>query len=272
VGALRLAPDVARRSPWVTRATGLVWFVAPFLLLLAVWAALVAATGVPLRRFPQVTHVWAAAVQLTLDGTLFTHAWASLRRVGYGVGLALVTGVPFGLLMGINRYVAGFFTPILRFSVALAGIAWIPLATLWFRVEGAIIFIIWNAVFFSLVYNTLLGVSQIPRDMHRAAQSLGTGRIRMFWEVLLPGALPGIVTGVRVGMGYGWRGLIAAEIIAGTAGLGYSLFLAEKFFHTHIIVLMMILIGLVWVLMDRLILAPLERRTVERWGMKQVSP
>jgi ABC-type spermidine/putrescine transport system permease subunit II len=122
-----------------------------------------------------------------------------------------------------------------------------------------------------VAYNTLLGVSQIPRELHRAAQSLGTRRLRMFWEVLLPGSLPGIVTGMRVGMGYGWRGLIAAEIIAGTAGLGYSLFLAEKFFHTHIIVLMMVLIGLVWVLMDRLLLAPLERRTVERWGMKQVS-
>jgi taurine transport system permease protein len=270
---MRLASDpLARRSPWALRAAGMAWFVAPFLILLAVWAALVEATGVPLRRFPQVTDVWAATVQLTFDGTLFVHTWASLRRVFYGVGLALVTGVPFGLLMGINRYVAAFFTPILRFSVALAGIAWIPMATLWFRVDGAIVFIIWNAVFFSLVYNTLLGVSQIPREFHRAALSLGTGRLRMFWEVLLPGSLPGIVTGMRVGMGYGWRGLIAAEIIAGTAGLGYSLFLAEKFFHTHIIVLMMILIGLIWVLMDRLLLAPLERRTVERWGMKQVSP
>jgi taurine transport system permease protein len=88
-------------------------------------------------------------------------------------------------------------------------------------------------------------------------------------EVFLPGALPSIVTGMRVGMGYGWRGLIAAEIIASSAGLGYALFLAQKFYRTDIIVLSMIIIGLMWLLMDRFLLAPLERKTVERWGMKQ---
>jgi taurine transport system permease protein len=265
------ASGVALRGKpaWQRRLVGLAWFVTPFVILALVWAAIVEITDVPLRRFPQVTDVWSAAVRMAQDGRLPAAIAGSLGRVFRGVGLAVVTGVPFGLLMGVNRYVAVFFSPLLRFSVALAGIAWIPLATLWFAMEGAVIFIIWNAVFFSLVYNTMLGVQQIPEYLHRAAQSLGVGRIRMFWEILLPGALPGIVTGMRVGLGYGWRGLIAAEIIAGTAGLGYSLFLAQAYFETHIIVLMMIVIGLLWLLLDRLVLAPLERRTVERWGMKR---
>jgi NitT/TauT family transport system permease protein/taurine transport system permease protein len=92
----------------------------------------------------------------------------------------------------------------------------------------------------------------------------------MFVEVLLPGALPSLVTGLRVGLGYGWRGLVAAEIIATNAGIGYSLFLAQKFFRTDVIIAGMVIIGLLWLIMDRALLAPLERRTVERWGMKAV--
>jgi NitT/TauT family transport system permease protein/taurine transport system permease protein len=125
-------------------------------------------------------------------------------------------------------------------------------------------------MFFALTYNTLLGVQRIPTELLRAARSMGTSRPRMFVEVLLPGALPSLVTGLRVGLGYGWRGLVAAEIIATNAGIGYSLFLAQKFFRTDVIIAGMVIIGLLWLLMDRALLAPLERRTVERWGMKAV--
>lgn len=270
-GESRTAPQHPRSSLVRNGVSATLWFLAPFVILAVIWAMIVEGTGVPLRRFPQVTDVAMAGAAMMADGSLWEHLGASVWRVFQGGGLAILTGVPFGLLMGANRKVATFFTPLLRFSVALAGIAWIPLATLWFRVDGAVTFIIWNAVFFSLVYNTMQGVQQIPVDFRRAAQSLGTGPLRMFPQVLFPGALPSIVTGLRVGMGYGWRGLIAAEIIAGTAGLGYSLFLAEKFFRTDVIVLMMILIGAIWLVMDRSLLAPLERRTVERWGMTKTE-
>ncbi|MGH8935003.1 MAG: ABC transporter permease [Acidimicrobiia bacterium] len=242
------------------------------MILLAVWEAAVVATGVPLRVFPSVEEVWGAAIELASDGTLWDHTWSSIRRVLVGAGLAALLAIPFGLAMGMNRFIAGYFTPLLRFSVALAGIAWIPLATLWFGYgEGAVTFIIFNAVFFSLTYNTMLGVSRVSREVQRAARSLGAGGPRMVWEVLLPGAMPSIVTGLRVGLGYGWRGLIAAEIIATNLGLGYLLFLARKFYSTDQVVLSMVVIGVLWLLMDRLLLAPLERRTIERWGMKRVA-
>lgn len=238
--------------------------------MLGAWQAAVVLTEVPLRVFPSVGEVWQAAVELAADGTLWQHTWSSVKRVLVGAGLAALLAIPFGLAMGVNRYVSGFFTPLLRFSVALAGIAWIPLATLWFGFgEGAVTFIIFNAVFFSLTYNTMLGVSRISGDLRRAARSLGARGPRMVWEVLLPGAMPSIVTGLRVGMGYGWRGLIAAEIIATNLGLGYLLFLARRFYSTDQVVLSMVVIGLLWLLMDRLMLAPLERRTIERWGMKR---
>jgi taurine transport system permease protein len=102
--------------------------------------------------------------------------------------------------MGVSPVVSTFLTPLFRFFSVLAGIAWIPIATLWFGYGfGAITFVIFNAVFFIVTYNTLLGVSTIPRQTRNAAASLGAGRWAMLTEVLLPGALPNIVTGIRTG-------------------------------------------------------------------------
>jgi taurine transport system permease protein len=184
----------------------------------------------------------------------------------------VIVAVPLGILMGVSRGVSAFVTPLMRFFSVLAGIAWIPIATLWFGYGfGAITFVIFNAVFFVVAYNTLLGVSTIPMPLRHAAASLGAGtRFAMLTEVLLPGALPNIVTGIRTGLGFAWRGLIAAEMIATDVGLGYMLFVARDFYQTEVIVLGMIVIGTIWLLIDRLLLVPLERATIERWGL--VSP
>ncbi|MEO3765293.1 ABC transporter permease [Streptomyces sp. B8F3] len=227
-------------------------------------------TDPPLRVFPQVGDVLSALGDMWSSGELFDHLGASLRRMGIGAALAIATALPFGIALGSSAAMSAFFSPLLRFSVALAGIAWIPVATLWFGYgDKAVIFIVWNAMFFAITYNAMLGVRQIPTQLLRAARSMGTSRLRMFWEVLLPGALPSVVTGLRVGLGYGWRGLVAAEIIASNAGLGYALFQAQKYFRTDVIIASMVIIGVLWLLMDRLMLAPLEKRTVERWGMTE---
>ncbi len=105
--------------------------------------------------------------------------------------------------------------------------------------------------------------------MRNAAASLGAGRWALLTQVLLPGALPNIVTGIRTGLGFAWRGLIAAEMIATNVGLGYMLFVARDFYRTEVIVLGMIVIGVLWLLIDRLLLVPLERATIERWGLRE---
>ncbi|MGW6455999.1 ABC transporter permease [Streptomyces sp. NPDC055078] len=263
----RRPPRRGARDTAAGRVSSALWFCVPLAAMVAVWAVVVAVSDVPMRTFPQVTDVAGALRDMWASGDLLRHLGASLRRMGIGMALALVTGLPFGIVLGASPALSAFFSPLLRFSVSLAGIAWIPIATLWFGYgDRAVIFIVWNSMFFALTYNAMLGVRQIPTQLLRAARSMGTGRLRMFWEILLPGALPSIVTGLRVGLGYGWRGLVAAEIIAGSAGLGYALFQAQKYFHTDVIIASMVIIGVLWLLMDRLLLAPLERRTVERWG------
>jgi taurine transport system permease protein len=245
-------------------------FVAPFAILIVLWAVLVPYFGVNPRLFPHLSSVILAAVEGIRDGSLLGHMGASLLRVLVGTVLALVAAIPLGIAMGVSPAVSAFLTPPLRFFSVLAGIAWIPIATLWFGYGfGAITFIIFNAVFFIVTYNTLLGVSTIPLAVRNAAASLGAGRWAMLREVLLPGALPNIVTGIRTGLGFAWRGLIAAEMIATNAGLGYMLFVARDFYRSEVIVLGMIVIGVLWLLIDRLMLAPLERATIERWGMVQ---
>jgi NitT/TauT family transport system permease protein/taurine transport system permease protein len=247
-----------------------VWFLLPFLTLILVWKLSLQYSQVPERIFPSIESVWAVFIKMSADGSLWKHVLASLQRVLIGTLIAVMTAIPFGILMGINRYAFNFFTPILRFSVSLAGIAWIPLATLWFGYGNpTVIFIIFNAVFFSLVYNTMMGVGSIPNDLYRAAQSLGANRLQVILEVVLPGAFPQIVTGLRVGMGFAWRGLFAAEMIATNLGLGYLLFLSREFYETNKIIMSMILIGIFWLIMDRLILSPLERHTIVRWGLKR---
>ncbi|MGO1562409.1 ABC-type nitrate/sulfonate/bicarbonate transport system, permease component [Actinomycetales bacterium JB111] len=255
-------PDRAR-----SRLGEIAWFLSPFVVLAAIWLIVVPAADVSSRVFPSLPAVGRALGEMLADGTLWTHLGASLYRVAVGAGLAVAIGVPFGILMGTSRAISGFFSPLLRFSVALAGIAWIPLATLWFGYgNNAVVFVVFNAVFFAIVYNSMLGTRQVATSLLRAGRSLGAGRWQMFWQVYLPGAAPSIATGLRVGMGFAWRGLVAAEIIATSAGLGYSLFLARQYYQTDVIILMMIIIGVLWLLMDRLVLAPVERRTVERWS------
>lgn len=248
--------------------TSTAMFVAPLLALLVIWAIVVPLFDINPRVFPSVGMVGAAAMDSIRDGTLIWHIGSSLMRVGLGTIIGVALAVPLGIAMGVSPGVSAFLTPLFRFFSVLAGIAWIPIATLWFGYGfGAIIFVIVNAVFFVVAYNTLLGVSTIPRSLRNAAASLGAGRWAILTQVLLPGALPNIVTGIRTGLGFAWRGLIAAEMIATNVGLGYMLFVARDFYRTEVIILGMIIIGSIWLLIDRMLLVPLERATIERWGL-----
>lgn len=243
-------------------------FAIPLLVLLLIWEFSVQFFQVNARVFPSIESVYKAGFEAVHDGSIFNHVAASLGRVAVGTLLAVLVSIPLGVAMGLNPIVSDFLSPLFRFFSVLAGIAWIPIATLWFGYGfGAITFVIFNAVFFVVTYNTLLGVASIPMPLRNAAASLGANGWTLLTQVILPGALPNIVTGIRTGLGFAWRGLIAAEMIATNVGLGYMLFLARDFYKTEVIVLGMIIIGLIWLAIDRLILAPVERATIERWGM-----
>jgi taurine transport system permease protein len=156
------------------------------------------------------------------------------------------------------------------FFQAIGDIAWLPILLIWFGFGlTTMTFVIVYTVMFPVIFNTVLGVRSVPLDLFRAAQSLGASRFAILKEVTVPGALPNIITGLRNGLGFGWRALIATEIIVGTSGIGFLMFDARRAGSVVEIMLGMIILGTLWYIVDAWILAPIERATGQRWGTVQ---
>lgn len=242
----------------------------PFVAILGAWLALPYLVQYPPYMLPSVGTVLSYAAEIAHDGSLLHNVEASLGRlfVGFAIGMALA--IPLGIGIALNRHVADLFRPVLSFLQAIAGIAWVPLTIVWFGVgNGSVIFVVANTIFFSSLYNTVIGVQSIPLSLQRAVRSHGGRGFSLLTNLILPGALVQILLGVRTSMAYGWRALVASEMIAGSNGLGYMTMEAVQWQRTETIILGMIVIGLLWVVMDRLIFTEIERRTVGRWGLLQ---
>lgn len=238
--------------------------------LFAVWYALTASGWVKPLALASPTAVWSVLVDGIRDRSLFGHLGASLGRLALGVVVAGSVGVVAGVAVGISRRLAVLVEPLAGFFNAISGIVWLPLAITWFGLSWqTVLFVIGNSVFFTVFFNTLVGVRAVPRLYEQAILTLGASRWRTVRDVLVPGALPSIVTGVRLGLGFGWRALIAAELVAVTKGLGYMIYSAGNYLRTDIILAGIIVIGAVALSMDALILVPIERATVQRWGLYQ---
>jgi NitT/TauT family transport system permease protein/taurine transport system permease protein len=240
----------------------------PFIPILALWA-LVAETEIfPRVFFPGPVEVVQSFLSLTYKGILPAYLEDSLVRLVVGALAGMAIGIPLGILVGLSARAHTALWPVLLFFQAIGDIAWLPILLIWFGFGlTTMTFIIVYTVLFPVVLNTVLGVRSVRVDMYRAAQCLGASRLRILWEVVLPGALPNIITGLRNGLGYGWRALIAAEMIVGTSGIGFMMFDARRAGSVVEILLGMIVLGLLWYVVDAWILAPIERATGERWGL-----
>jgi NitT/TauT family transport system permease protein/taurine transport system permease protein len=249
------------RSPWL-HAIG------PFIPVIALWW-LVAESGMfPRAFFPAPPDVLRSFGMLVYKGILPDYLEDSIVRLAVGAAAGVALGIPLGVLIGLSSRAHKTFWPLLLFFQAIGDIAWLPILLIWFGFGLATMtFVIVYTVLFPVVLNTALGVRSVPLTLHRAAQSLGASRVRILWEVVLPGAAPNIITGLRNGLGYGWRALIAAEMIVGTSGIGFLMFDARRAGSVVEILLGMIVLGLLWYAVDGWLLAPLERRTVQRWGL-----
>lgn len=267
-------PGPRRRPQGATRARALAIGVArgclSFALIFGIWYSLTAGGWVKPFALASPAAVASVLVDGIRDRTLFGHLGASLGRLLAGMALAGTTGIVAGVAVGISRRLALFVEPLAGFFNALSGIVWLPLAITWFGLGWeTVLFVISNAVFFTVFFNTLVGVRGVPRLYEQAVLTLGASRWQTLRDVLLPGALPGIVAGVRLGLGFGWRALIAAELVAVTKGLGYMIFSAANYLRTDVILAGILVIGLVAIAMDTLVLVPIERATVHRWGVYQ---
>jgi len=265
--AVPRAPVWGRALRWLVRQPA--WrTLGPFIPIFALWAAAVEFGLFPRAFFPGPLEVLRAFGSLIYKGILPQYLHDSVVRLAVGTAAGVAVGIPFGILIGLHAKSYRFFWPLVIFFQAIGDIAWLPILLIWFGFTlTTMTFVIVYTVVFPVIFNAALGVRTVPLEMVRAAQSLGAPRWRILLDVVLPGALPNIVTGLRNGLGYGWRALIAAEIIVGTSGIGFMMFDARRSGSVVEMLLGMIVLGILWYVVDGGILAPLERATIQRWGM-----
>ena len=269
--ATPVAPEraVVRRVPRRRLLdNGVVRNLGPFVPVVALWWVLAELQLFPPAFFVGPDEVVVRFAELVATGVLPGYLEESLTRLATGVGFGLLIGLPVGFAVAMSRRARRATWPLLLFFQAIADIAWLPIVIVWFGFSlTAVTFVIVYTIVFPLVLSIVAGVEQVPAELIRAARSLGAGRWHVFTEVIVPGAMPAVAGGVRTGLGYGWRALVAAEIIVGTSGIGFMMFDARRVGDVSEVFLGMVVLGVLWYALDALVLAPFERATVERWGM-----
>ena len=202
---------------------------------------------------PPPTAVAKAAWELIVSGELLRHLRDSLRREFIAFAWAL-TAIPVGVAMGWWKRVHDQLDPLVEMLRPIPPLAWIPLSILWFGVgDTQNQFIIFLGIFFPILLNTIAGVRSVEPNLVRAARCLGGGEGAVLRRVVLRAAVPQIVTGVRVGLGFGWMALVAAELVGANSGLGFLINDARTLLRTDIVIVGMITIGLVGLALDLLI-------------------
>lgn len=191
---------------------------------------------------------------------LIEHFQASMVRVFGAFLLAVVTAVPIGVLMGVSRVARGVFDPPIEFYRPLPPLAYLPLIVIWFGIdETSKILLIFLACFAPLAMSAQAGVRSVTIEQINAAYSMGANRWQVIRHVVMPAALPEILTGMRIAIGFGWTTLVAAEMVAATAGLGQMVLNASNFLRTDVVIMGIMLIGLIAYIFDMLM------RKAEKW-------
>ena len=219
---------------------------------LVAWFVLTSATQIiPATRFPSPEKVYAAAVQLTsaqgyAGSPLWSHLAQSVKLVTLGFIVALLTGIPIGLLMGWNKSCEAFISPIFSIIRPIPPLAWIPLSIVWFGLgDTAKVFVIWLSAFVPAVINSFAGMREVDRTYVEAARVHGASTWRVLLSVMIPAAAPMILTGARVSLQVCWNALVAAELVGSVAGLGHVLNVASLDLYPGMILFAMLLVGLI---------------------------
>jgi taurine transport system permease protein len=246
-------------------ASGLISLIT-VLICLALWELTTRAGWIKPLFLPSPQAVWQQLLEVGRDGfadaSLLSHiGWSALRVFG-AFALALLSAVPIGLFMGVNRVVRGIFDPLVEFYRPLPPLAYLPLVVIWLGIgEASKVLLIYLAMFAPLALSARAGVRAVAIEQIHAAYSMGASRRQVLWHVILPAALPEILTGMRIAIGFGWTTLVAAEMVAATAGLGFMVLSASKFLATDVVLMGILVIGCMALLFD-LAMRWLERRWV----------
>lgn len=218
---------------------------------LAIWVALYASGAVSPLLLPSPVAVVRALGEWATSGDMVVDVAASVRRVAYGFGLALLVSIPLGLAMGSFRSIQSLVEPMISVVRYMPATAFIPLLLIWFGLDEApkVALIFLGTVFF----NTLMTadtVWQVPKELIQVSYTLGASRVAAFWRVIFPHCLPGMVDAARVNLAAAWNLIVVAELLAADEGLGLRITRAQRVLQTDLILAVVVVIGLLGVAAD----------------------
>lgn len=241
-------------------------------LLLALWT-LASLTGlfgrvdknIARMLFPLPSSVGKEMIEMLSSGYLLSNIWVSFRRVLTGFLLAVLIGLPVGIFIGMSETVRNIIYPLIRFVSPIPGVAWVPLAILWFGLGNrAAIFIIVMGSLSPVIVNTYQGIQNVDRRLYQVLEIMEASWMQKIRYCVIPGILPYVLAGFRLSLGFAWRVVIAAEMVGVPRGMGYVLSVGRNTGNTSVTLIVIISLGVVMILMEEVLFGALEKR-MNRW-------
>lgn len=224
-----------------------------FLVVIIVWELVSRLSGWSESVFPGPSKVLSSMIELILNGSLFKHATASLFRVTVGFYLAILFGIPLGVVLGRVKLLAHVVNPLIHFLRPISPLAWIPLAMLWFGIgDQPAIFLIFLSSVFPLTVATTIAVSEINPIYFQVAANFNFNRDEMITKVVIPAIIPSIITALRLTITIAWLVVVAAEMIAVQSGLGYLILDSRNALRMDYVMDSMIVIGAIGLFLDHI--------------------
>ncbi|MFL9891531.1 sulfonate transport system permease protein [Burkholderia sp. WP9] len=223
-------------------------------LVLVLWQVAARIGLIAPQVLPAPSSVAASALDLARNGDLFIHLGVSLLRAATGFAIGGTIGLALGILVGFSPLAQALLDRSIQMVRAIPFLAMLPLVIVWFGVgEAAKIFLVALAVLFPIYINTMLGIRQIDPKLMELAKVIGLNRSAVVRRIILPGAMPSILTGVRYALAHAWLALVIAETLATTKGIGFLAMDAREFLQTNVILLTIIIYAIVGVVADALV-------------------
>ena len=268
--ASAVSPEEVRSGGGLMVASGnLLSTIIPVVGIMLLWEVAVRLSHMPPAILPPLSNIFAAIAKMAYEGTLWTDIAATLGRLVKSCVAGMVVGTLLGVLMGYFRLWEKALIAPMNFLLAIPGTALFPLSMIWFGLTDlTIISILMYEVALTVMLNTWTGVKTVDLALIRAGRAFGVSGLALFSRVLIPAALPSIITGYRQAFSRAWRILVVAEMLVSvSAGLGYRIYWAQEYFNTDIVFGSLFVVGIVGLLIERVFLRTLEVMTVERWGI-----
>ena len=246
-------------------------FLFPFAVVIIFWEIFVD-IGL-INQVPSPYNLFTRFIQITFEkNILFSHLNSSIYRLLIGYLLASLLGIGLGTLMGIKKSISDMFSPVLSLLIAIPTIAWVPILLITLGLgDETVITAIFLGGFFAVAYSTMHGIKTVNKNLINAARTMGSNKKSLFLHVLLPGSLVSLLPGLRLAIGYSWRALVGAEMLAALVkwGIGKMIYSARFFNDVELMFVGLIVIGIAGLILDHLVMGTIEKITIEKWGMIQ---